>query len=594
LLAVDGQARTAWLPKAQLGSAPRVKISIVARGESESSEPVVLHVATSPAASERASVTFDAPSHDISPYIFGTNWGPASSVKDLGVTVRRWGGNRTTKYNWQNDVDSAGADWFFLNASGKPAGTPEEKKSYYRFIKDTLAGGAQVNFVIPISDFIAKAHPNPNSSYCSYPLSLFPNQEKTDGQGCGNGRLPNGQEIWDNDPNLGMTRNSPELQRKFVESVVKLFGPASKGGVGFYTMDNEPGLWMHTHRDALPRGISAEQLADFNLAYAKSVKAADPSAKVIGFGAWGVLELAGSNVDHLPKGPDGYKHHKETQEADRYRERKQHGGDSQLTYLLKRFKQAEAEGGARLVDVVDIHWYPELYGNTSKGERHRILDDLPYDAAFAKLQWAALREWYDPTFQASPALDSWTAGANAEYLWSPYHPVIPALKKLIAAAYPGTKLAINEYDNGSTGHYHGALLRAAALGIFMQEDLYMAQNWAQTDSSEFVYFAQKLYGNYDGRGGRVGGKFVPSRSTHADLLSYAARDGARFTVVLINKHPEKPITTTLELPVDAAEYRSYTLAESLGLRLLESRGKVLNKRVTISLPAYTALLVTAG
>ena len=72
------------------------------------------------------------------------------------------------------------------------------------------------------------------------------------------------------------------------------------------------------------------------------------------------------------------------------------------------------------------------------------------------------------------------------------------LTKLIETHYPGTKLAINEYDTGSREHYHGALIRAAALGIFMQENLYMAQNWHQTDDTKFIYFAQKLYGNYDG------------------------------------------------------------------------------------------------
>jgi hypothetical protein len=595
LLELDAKARSAFIPSAKLGSAKSVKLGITTLGASESSEPVVLGITTDVAPVEQATVSFSAPTHDISPYIFGTNWGPPSSVKDLGVSVRRWGGNRTTKYNWKDDIDSAGVDWFFLNEYSKPKGTPEQQKSYYQFIKETLAAGAQVNFAIPITDWVAKPHPQEKGRYCSYPTSLYPQQEKTDGQGCGNGRKPNGETIWDNDPNLGMTHNSPELQREFVQTVVKAFGPAAKGGVAFYSMDNEPGLWINTHRDTVPRGVSAEQLADLDLRYAASVKSVDPTAKVIGFGAWGVLELAGSNIDYYPSGPDGYKHQKDQlKEEDRYRERKKHGGDSQLVYLLKRFKQAEAEQGKRLVDVIDVHWYPELYGKTSKGEKKRTIDDTPYDPTFARLQWEGLREWYDPTFQPSGELESWTHGNNAAYLWNPYHPVIPALKKLVDTYYPGTKLAINEYDTGSPEHFHGALLRAAALGIFMQEDLYMAQNWHQTDDKKFTYLAQKLYGNYDGKGSRVRGKFVPSKSSHADLLSYAAKDGGRFMVVLVNKNPGKRITTSLELPVGAAEYRAFTLAEPLGLRLLETHGKVEGRRVTVTLPPYAAMLVTAG
>jgi hypothetical protein len=590
---VDGKARSAFVPSAQLGSAKPAVLSINTVGASETSDPVNVTVVSAAATAATATVTFSAPTHEISPYIFGTNWGPTSSVKDLGVSVRRWGGNRATKYNWKDDLDSAGSDWFFLNEYAKPQGTPEDKKTYFQFIKETLAGGAEVNFSIPITEWIAKRHPDEKGRYCSYPLSLYPQQEKSDGQGCGNGKKPNGDVIWDNDPNLGMTKNTPELQTEFVQNVVKAFGPASKGGVEFYSLDNEPGLWMHTHRDSMPRGITAEQLADMNIRYAAAVKGVDPSAKVIGFGAWGVLELAGSNIDYLPGGADPHKRQQEKQkDEDRYRERKKHGGDSQLVYLLKRLKQAEAEKGKRLVDVIDIHWYPELYGKNSKGEKKRVLDDLPYDATFSKLQWEALREWYDPSFKPTPELESWTAGDNAADLWNPFHPVIPALKKVIETTYPGTKLAINEYDVGSPEHYHGALLRAAALGIFMQEDLYMAQNWHQTDDKKFTYFAQKLFGNYDGKGSRVRGKFVPSKSSHADLFSYAAQDGGRFTVVLVNKSLTERLTTTFEAPVAASGFRTYTLSESLGLRLLETKGKPEGKKLTVTVPPYSAMLVT--
>jgi hypothetical protein len=343
----------------------------------------------------------------------------------------------------------------------------------------------------------------------------------------------------------------------------------------------------------MARGVTAEKLAELNVQYAKAVKAVDPAAKVIGFGAWGMLELAGSNEDYFPPGADGYKRQKENvKESDKFREKKKHGGDSQLVYLLKRFKQAETEQGKRLIDVVDIHWYPELYGKNSKGEKHRVMDDVPYDKVFAPLQWESLREWWDPNFKATAELESWTAGDNASFLWNPHHPVIPALKKMLDTYYPGTKLAINEYDNGSPEQYQGALLRAAALGIFMQEDLYMAQNWHQTDHKKFIYWAQKLYGNYDGKGSHVGGKFVPSQSSNPDLLSYAATDRGKFTVVLINKNPTERIEAAIELPGGAGAYRTYTLAETLGLRLLESQGKAQGNRLGLVIPPYAAVLVT--
>jgi hypothetical protein len=590
VLKAQAKARSALVPRSALQGSTKAVIGIATVGASETSEEQQLELNPKPATALRATVKLGKPSHHISEHLFGINWGSASALKEIGATGRRWGGNRTTKYNWKYDVDSAGADWFFLNDYSQPETTPEQEKKYYQFIKETLDAGAKVNFCIPISDWIAKPHPEKGERYCSFPVSKYPKQERTDGQGCGNGKLPNGETIWGNDPSYSMVRNSPELQRDFVRTVVRLFGPASRAGVQFYSMDNEPGLWMHTHRDTLPKGISAEQLADLNIEYAKVVKSVDASAQVIGFGAWGVKALAGSNVDYMASGPDGYRR----PEEGKFLESQKHGGDSQLVYLLKRFRAAEAKHGKRLIDIIDIHWYQELYGMTSKGEKKRVLDDLPYDRLFTPLQFEALREWYDPTFKPTAKLESWTHGANAHRLWDPYHPVIPALKKILETHYPGTKLAVNEYDNGSPEQYHGALLRAAALGIFIQEDLYMAQNWHQTDHKEFIYWAQKLYGNYDGQGSRVGGQFVPTESSHQDLLSYAARDQKRWMIVLINKHRTKRIATTIELPTQATSYRTFTLAETLGLRLQPGKGKARGQQIRVTLPPYAAILVEAG
>ena len=90
------------------------------------------------------------------------------------------------------------------------------------------------------------------------------------------------------------------------------------------------------------------------------IKAVDPDAKVIGFSAWGVLELAGSNVDMMPAAPDGYKHYDKPSPAEKWRDRKAHGNVPQLVSYLKGVKAASEKAGKRLIDVVDIHWYPEM------------------------------------------------------------------------------------------------------------------------------------------------------------------------------------------------------------------------------------------
>jgi hypothetical protein len=584
-----GAARSFTMPKKELGASP-FTVAVAVVGKSETSDPASAEVNPVLPAAVAATVALGKPAHDISPHVLGVNWAPAKTLKDIGAGGNRWGGNRTTKYNWKDDIDSAGSDWFFLNDYGAEPGTPETEKRYYRFIKETRDAKVPVNFTIPITPYIAKKHPTKGQRYCSYPTSLYPKQEKTDGQGCGNGRTPDGKPIFGNDPNLGMTKNSPELQRQFVESVVKLFGPASKGGVEFYSLDNEPGLWMHTHRDTMAKGVNAEELVRMNLEYAAAVKAADPSAKVIGFAAWGVKELAGSNFDYFKAGvPDAYK----LPEEPSFQDMKQRGGDTQLVYFLKEAKKAEAKAGKRLIDVIDVHWYHELWAKNSLGRSERTLNDVPYDAVFTPLQFESLREWWDPSFVPTKPFESWTYDPDPQKdrLWRPYHPAVSAIQRIIDTHYPGTRLAVNEYDNGSPEQFHGALLRAAALGIFTRENLYMAQNWHQTGSDRFTYFAQKLYGNYDGRGGKVAGKYLEATSSLADLYAFGAKRGTTTTVVLVNRNKTTAIDLTLNAAAAVTKARTFTLVESMGLRLLERAARSEGKTVKVNVPPFSAMLL---
>jgi Glycoside hydrolase family 44 len=592
---VDGSKREAKVPLALFPPKSEHRVTVVAASAKELSSPQGTKVVVPAGAPEVATVSVDGkPLHEISPYLFGSNWMSPESMKETNTTINRWGGNTTSTYNWKSDNDNKGNDWFFLDDFSKPDGTPETEKGYYKFIKNTLAAGADVNFTIATGPFIAKGHPS-GGRYCSYPTKVFPEQDKTDGQGCGNGMKPGGKEIiWGNDPNLSMIPNSPEYQKGLVENIKKLFGGAAGKGVKFYTIDNEPGLWHGTHRDAVPKGISTDDLIDFNVKYASMIKSVDADAKVIGFAAWGVLELAGSNVDMMPTGPDGYKNYDKPSPADKWRDRKAHGNQPQLVSYLKAMKSASEKAGKRLIDVVDIHWYPECYGKDSKGETKRLSDDnLSYDAVTAAKQFDAVREWYDPTYKAE---SSWTADSdeNRKMLWDPFHPVIPALKKMVEEAYPGTKLAFNEYATGSPNYYHGALIRAAVLGYFMQEDVYMAQNWSQGDSKQPAYWAQRLYGNFDGKGGKVRGKFLKSTSSHKDLLSFATEHAGKKDIVLINKNSTSPINVTLKLPGAAKSFMTYALGEGVGQRIVESGPEpAKGQEVSILVPAYSALVVVA-
>jgi hypothetical protein len=587
-------ARSVFIPRAKLGEG-KLALGIRTKGESESSSEKVLSVDTRRPKFVPARVALSTPTHEVSRYVLGSNYGPDSMVKRAGSTLRRWGGNATTKYNWKFDVGSSASDWYFLNAFTPRRSTPEQERGWYTFIQKNRQEGADVNLTIPIIDRIAKPAPDEQTRYCSFPASKYPEQQSIGGEGCGNGKTPDGRPIWGNDVDLATVPNSSAYQKEWVEQIVKSFGTGANGGVKFYTLDNEPGLWNVTHRDVMPKGISAEELADRSIEYASMIKSVDPTAHVIGFAAWGPMELAGSNLDYTPPGEDGYKRYGQfADEGLKYSEVKKHGGDSQLVYLLKRFKAAEAQAGKRLIDAIDVHWYPQL---STKGDWKNLSDDAPYDADFAELQWEVLREWYDPAFAPEGGrYQTWLDdGMNRIRLWDPYHPVVPALKRILETHYPGTKLAINEYNSGSESHYHGALIRIALLGVFMRENLFMAQNWHQTDEKTFTYWGQKLYGNYDDKGSKVLGRYVPTTSSNPDLLTFATLDGASHKVLLVNKNAETSYRATLELPGTTRSFALYRLAQNLGLRLLETRGEAPKEpKLVVDVPAYSAVLVVTN
>ena len=57
------------------------------------------------------------------------------------------------------------------------------------------------------------------------------------------------------------------------------FNALLNGGVKYYALGNEPGLWNSTHRDIHPAGDTLPELRDRIISYASMVKALDPGAE---------------------------------------------------------------------------------------------------------------------------------------------------------------------------------------------------------------------------------------------------------------------------------------------------------------------------
>src|SRR4051794_41701555 len=71
----------------------------------------------SSAAAEGPALSVDATTgrKAIDPHIYGINFADEALAEELRLPVRRWGGNATSRYNYQLDAYNAGQDWYFEN-----------------------------------------------------------------------------------------------------------------------------------------------------------------------------------------------------------------------------------------------------------------------------------------------------------------------------------------------------------------------------------------------------------------------------------------------------------------------------------------------
>src|SRR5689334_6757428 len=84
---------------------------IVILGALTAASPTEQPAAAGPALSVNAASV----QHVISPYIYGMNFADQALAEELRLPVNRWGGNSTTRYNWQIDVHNTGSDYYYEN-----------------------------------------------------------------------------------------------------------------------------------------------------------------------------------------------------------------------------------------------------------------------------------------------------------------------------------------------------------------------------------------------------------------------------------------------------------------------------------------------
>ncbi|NJR22337.1 MAG: endoglucanase [Richelia sp. CSU_2_1] len=481
-------------------------------------------------ASPALSVDARSDRHPISPDIYGMNEYEIDPklAQELRIPVERWGANHTSRYNWLVDATNRGDDFYFVGGGDNK--NPVPGAWIDRIINTNRANGSKSMVTIPIIGYVNKSI----TWDCGFRVSKYGQQEKTnpyifpEGDKCGNGKRPDGSLITNNNRLDVSIVSDPAFQKAWVEHLVKTHGTAANGGVQIYQMDNEPSGWGNTHRDVHPELTSYEELRDRTYQYASMVKAVDPTAKVLGPSDFGWVVF----VDSLVKG-----------------DRENHGGVWFARWYLQQMRAWEQQKGVRILDYFDEHYYPLSDAG--------CLANCP--AGDAKIQAARLRS----------TRSLWDSTYIDESWIGKYHPplaIIPRFREWVKQDYPGTKVAITEYNWGGLESINGALTQADILGIFGQEQLDLATLWGPPKSSQPGAYSFRIYMNYDRKGGKYGDTWVRSNSTdRGQLAIYSAQrssDGT-LTLVIINKTGNN-LTSNLSLtgfnPSGSAEVYTYSEA----------------------------------
>src|SRR5436190_1556359 len=180
----------------------------------------------------------------IDPRVYGVAYGTTAQLTDLHVPLNRYGGNNSSRYNWQLNADNRAQDWYF-ESIGDTSNVAGERGD--TFISTTQAGGARAMITIPMLDWVAKLGPN-RSKLASFSQAKYGAQTGNDAQwfpDAGNGVLKStGQNVTGNDPTDANIANNSVYQQQWVQAMVNKWGPASSAAPRYYILDNEHSIWF--------------------------------------------------------------------------------------------------------------------------------------------------------------------------------------------------------------------------------------------------------------------------------------------------------------------------------------------------------------
>jgi len=460
----------------------------------------------------------------ISPYIFGKNNNLSGSsskplteaqwqkLRDLGIRMfRENGGNNSSKYNWrrklsshpdwynnvyannwdfaatslQANIPSAQGMWAF-QLGGKAAKTTSKNfndwsyntSKWWSGVGQNLAGGGTIN---PEGGHDALVEGNPD-------LYL---------------------EDWPADSTTGI------LDHWFGENGIGL----DPTRIQYWNMDNEPEIWEGTHDDIWPVQPDAEEFMQKYFAVAKKARELYPDIKLMGPVPANEWQWYNYKTGKVPYNGKEY---------------------VWLEYFILRIAEEEAESGIRLLDVLDIHFYPGETNASDIVQLHRVFFDEDYVYPGAN---GVKRS----------GTSGWDASLNKEYIFKRCN---DWLVKYHGEGH-GVKLAVSEIGIGGENPNVTASWYASTLGEFAKQGVEIFTPWSWKTG---MYEVLHLFSRYSHP------NFIQGISSEEQFVSAYPTISANkdsLTIFLVNRHlseSRKADFNLSQFPVKDGDYTIYTLS----------------------------------
>ncbi len=192
--------------------------------------------------------------------------------------------------------------------------------------------------------------------------------------------------------------------------------------------------------------------------------------------------------------------------------------DNFIDAYLSEIKKESNVLNKNLVDVLDVHWYPEPEGVYS--------GDTSREASIRRMQ--APRSLWDSSYVEDSWIGKWFAPVA----------ILKKLQSSIDRLSPDTKLSITEYDYSAPNHISGAIAQADVLGIFCRENIFLSAKWGSITG--FIRSAFEIFRNYDNEFSAFGDLYINSKNSNKEDVSFYtsldSKDSSTIHLIAINKN----------------------------------------------------------